>query len=299
MSTIKGDADFKRVIEFFTKEIKKSLDTVTGLCVLLLTFKDCIQKALDDKEVTITQGGKNEKSRGETDRAKKTITIFDDGLCGPAVLFHELIHYCGGTELDAEAFENSCFTKEECAAPPGAEDFKDFEKEIVEKTVDGKKVRVTDFVIWNPATGEVRINEGTKDKPKRGLSVPIDKEKFKKRALFSRSSKLPAGGHHPFSTEPIKLTIPMDFGSYIVRQKLPSRDIVLFQMSLQKMEESLARIVKARSDREFAKGTREFFETLFSLNQLVAKLDISDRAMEELDLPKLWRMVVKKLSLPC
>lgn len=44
-----------------------------------------------------------------------------------AVLFHELIHISRGWELDAEAFENACFTFSEGARPPTKEDWSLFE----------------------------------------------------------------------------------------------------------------------------------------------------------------------------
>jgi hypothetical protein len=43
-----------------------------------------------------------------------------------AVLFHELVHVAGGSELDAEAFENLLFTPGEGAVPPTEEDWSSF-----------------------------------------------------------------------------------------------------------------------------------------------------------------------------
>jgi hypothetical protein len=42
------------------------------------------------------------------------------------VLFHELVHVAGGSELDAEAFENLLFTVEEGAVPPTGDDWASF-----------------------------------------------------------------------------------------------------------------------------------------------------------------------------
>jgi len=44
----------------------------------------------------------------------------------PAVLFHELVHVAGGSELDAEAFENLLFTTAEGAVPPTSDDWSSF-----------------------------------------------------------------------------------------------------------------------------------------------------------------------------
>jgi hypothetical protein len=44
----------------------------------------------------------------------------------PAVLFHELVHVAGGSELDAEALENALFTPKEGAVAPTAADWADF-----------------------------------------------------------------------------------------------------------------------------------------------------------------------------
>lgn len=44
-----------------------------------------------------------------------------------AVLFHELVHVAGGSELDAEVFENLLFLKGEGASPPTVADWKEFE----------------------------------------------------------------------------------------------------------------------------------------------------------------------------
>ncbi len=49
-----------------------------------------------------------------------------DGPRLPAVLFHELVHVAGGSELDAEAFENALFTPREGAVMPTAADWTDF-----------------------------------------------------------------------------------------------------------------------------------------------------------------------------
>jgi len=62
-----------------------------------------------------------------------------------AVLFHELVHVVRGWELDAEAFENALFTRQEGARPPTLEDWELFR----EAKYQGWWVRV------DPRTGDV------------------------------------------------------------------------------------------------------------------------------------------------
>lgn len=60
------------------------------------------------------------------ERGKGYIALCRDLLVGPqervnAVLFHELVHACGGDELDGEGLECHCFR--DAATPPGASDY--------------------------------------------------------------------------------------------------------------------------------------------------------------------------------
>jgi hypothetical protein len=64
-----------------------------------------------------------------------------------AVVFHEMIHRSGGTELDAEAFENHCFRGAGATAPT-RDDFPQFKK-------TGSR-----FVDWNESTGAVTTKSG-------------------------------------------------------------------------------------------------------------------------------------------
>lgn len=66
----------------------------------------------------------------------------------PAVLFHELIHIARGWELDAEAFENAWFSREEGARPPTREDWTIFKEDGYQGwwvRVDPRTRRVTDY----------------------------------------------------------------------------------------------------------------------------------------------------------
>lgn len=64
-----------------------------------------------------------------------------------AVVFHEIIHACGGTELDAEAFENHCYRGAGATAPTSG-DFPKFRD-------DGGN-----FVNWNGSSGAVTTKDG-------------------------------------------------------------------------------------------------------------------------------------------
>lgn len=64
-----------------------------------------------------------------------------------AIVFHELIHHCGGTELDAEAFENHCYAGSGATAPT-SNDWAKFRD-------DGGN-----FVNWNGTTGTVTTTAG-------------------------------------------------------------------------------------------------------------------------------------------
>lgn len=65
-----------------------------------------------------------------------------------AVLFHELVHIARGWELDAEAFENGCFSRAEGARPPTRDDWALFKGQRHQGwwvRVDPRTRRVTDY----------------------------------------------------------------------------------------------------------------------------------------------------------
>ena len=64
-----------------------------------------------------------------------------------AIVFHEMVHRCGGTELDSEALENHCY-RGAGATPPTSDDFPKFRD-------DGGH-----FVNWNGSTGAVTTKGG-------------------------------------------------------------------------------------------------------------------------------------------
>lgn len=64
-----------------------------------------------------------------------------------AIVFHEIVHACGGTELDSEAFENHCYRGAGATAPT-SDDFPKFRD-------DGGR-----WVDWDGGTGRVTTKDG-------------------------------------------------------------------------------------------------------------------------------------------
>lgn len=64
-----------------------------------------------------------------------------------AIVFHEMVHACGGTELDSEAFENHCY-RGNGATPPTPDDFPKFRD-------DGGR-----WVNWDGSSGRVTLKDG-------------------------------------------------------------------------------------------------------------------------------------------
>jgi len=80
-----------------------------------------------------------------------------------AVLFHELVHIARGWELDAEAFENGCFSRTEGARPPTRDDWALFKAQRYQGwwvRVDPRTRSVTDYadrtVVTFPPAGRTR-----------------------------------------------------------------------------------------------------------------------------------------------
>ncbi len=114
----------------------------------LTSLKNCVRNAFDrvvwkcgtlgDSIVAQTSG--NEITLTPTAFAS-TASRFE------AIVFHEIIHSCGGTELDSEAFENHCYRGNGATAPT-SNDFPKFRD-------DGGS-----FVNWNGSTGAVSTKDG-------------------------------------------------------------------------------------------------------------------------------------------
>lgn len=103
------------------------------------------------------------------ERGKGEIALCRSVLDGPqerinSVLFHELVHACGGDELDGEGLESHCF-RESGATMPGRSDFQAFRRLPVRKGF-----RMGNFLMWNPTTGELFVR-GPGDEPGEPLSA--------------------------------------------------------------------------------------------------------------------------------
>jgi hypothetical protein len=114
----------------------------------LRDLKSCIKRA--DKDVVWNCGSLGDSVVGQTSGNEITLTptAFGTTQCRfDAIVFHEIVHACGGTELDSEAFENHCYRS--CGATaPTSDDFPKFRN-------DGGR-----WVNWNGSTGVVTTKDG-------------------------------------------------------------------------------------------------------------------------------------------
>jgi hypothetical protein len=156
-------------------QIKKWIKKVNYMvddknCPLPKKLKACIKK----KKHTVTiicypEGEQCFNYKGESLRGKRcgnTIWLCDTGF-NIATFFHELIHVCGGKEIDAEAFENHLFKRKDGVRRPEGDDWNKF----VSDTRDWNGLRASEYVIWDPKTGQKWVNVGTKRNPKKGKGL--------------------------------------------------------------------------------------------------------------------------------
>jgi len=114
----------------------------------LQDLKNCIKRA--DQDVVWKCGTISSGAIAQTSGNEITLT---PGAFGStqnrfdAIVFHEIIHSCGGTELDSEAFENHCYRNAGATAPTSG-DFPKFRN-------DGGR-----WVNWNGSTGAVSTKDG-------------------------------------------------------------------------------------------------------------------------------------------
>jgi hypothetical protein len=141
--------------------LNRIYDKVDG-CDLsgLSDLKRCLKRAHLD--VVWKCGGLPSGIAGRT--SGNEISISTSVLSGTqsrrdAVIFHEMVHACGGTELDAEAFENHCYSGAG-ATTPTSDDFPKFRD-------DGGR-----FVNWNPSTGAVTTKDGNQSMNVSGFQDP-------------------------------------------------------------------------------------------------------------------------------
>src|SRR5262249_31107752 len=72
-------------------------------------------------------------------------------------VFHELIHSCGGVELDSWALENHCYAGHG-TFDPGSSTVSDFEDETDDV---GGGLQAGTFLVWEPDTGRVFVKVET------------------------------------------------------------------------------------------------------------------------------------------
>lgn len=84
-----------------------------------------------------------------------------------AVVFHELIHVCGGYELDAEAFENHCFRRAG-ATRPTRRDFR-----LFRECRHAGGLRAGKFVLWAPDSGRVFVKDRIAGKVAPGAPLKV------------------------------------------------------------------------------------------------------------------------------
>ena len=114
----------------------------------LTDLKNCIKRA--DRDVVWKCDTLGDSIVGQTSGNEITITPTAFGSTQArmdAIIFHEIVHACGGTELDSEAFENHCY-RGAGATSPTSDDFPKFRDE------GGR------WVNWNGSTGAVTTKDG-------------------------------------------------------------------------------------------------------------------------------------------
>lgn len=137
-------------------EINAIFNALDGVCAKVAA---CSLRGLDDLKNCIRQASDNivwkcaslgDSIVGQTSGNEITLTptaFSSSSNRFEAIVFHEIIHACGGTELDSEAFENHCYRGAGATAPTSG-DFPKFRD-------DGGR-----FVDWNGTTGQVTTKDG-------------------------------------------------------------------------------------------------------------------------------------------
>ena len=111
------------------------------------------------------------KLDGSTISTRIRICETKDNRRIPAVLLHELVHACEGSELDAEAVERVCYFQNG-AEPPNGKDFKKFCDKYETDLFEGNKnTRVSKFVIWDSVSGEVWVKSQKDGKVVKGTQL--------------------------------------------------------------------------------------------------------------------------------
>ena len=113
-------------------------------------LRDCLRRTWDTIQIDCTGFECNDVSGRQFGG---TVWVCDTsaGQVGP-VLLHELVHACGGGELDSVAAENSCFFGNGALDPSAEWDT----IRSGTSALDGdENIRVGQFAIWDTRTGDV------------------------------------------------------------------------------------------------------------------------------------------------
>ena len=132
---------------------------IDGCGHMTSSLKACLKRS-DTSDCTWTCADLGPNIVGQTSGNEITITpaaFASTQSRLDAIIFHEMVHRCGGEELDSEAFENHVFQFSGATAPT-SDDFPKFRD-------DGG-----DFVDWNGATGVVTTKSGS--------NVPLNNAAF-------------------------------------------------------------------------------------------------------------------------
>ncbi len=147
-----SDSRQSAILSAFSEFMKKPcIDCFPGL-------RSCLEDKWDDVEIDCTDSDCDGTLDGRQS-GNKILLCCNTISCGSSssrlgpVLLHELVHVCGGTELDSEAVEHACFDGDGATLPFG-DDWDKFRSET--SKLDGNEIeRVGKYVIWNSDTGEV------------------------------------------------------------------------------------------------------------------------------------------------
>lgn len=111
-------------------------------------LKDCLRNAFDTVVWNCASLGGSIVAQSSGNEITLTPSAFGSSVARfEAIVFHEIVHHCGGTELDSEALENHCYRFNGATAPT-SDDFPKFRD-------DGGN-----FVTWNGSTGAVSTTTG-------------------------------------------------------------------------------------------------------------------------------------------
>jgi hypothetical protein len=161
------DDDLQKLKNSLTKKLMQAQDKWGELSAEL---RERLLEALRDTPISYRDKSHADCKSGIKGRVDNSQIYLCPGA-NEAVLLHELVHVTGGQELDAEAVENHLYVTKK--SDPTYDDFVKFigqDKPCALK--EGKDtLLVSRYVIWNPQSGEMWFQAGSRKSPKKGTSV--------------------------------------------------------------------------------------------------------------------------------